>query len=109
MKRGDVVIVAGPGDYGKPRPAIVIQSDRFLTSHASVTVCPLTTTKIDSPLFRLDLEPSRENGLQHFSQIMIDKTMTVPSKRIGKHVGSLDDDAMLRLNRSLAVWLGLGD
>ena len=103
------MIVAGPGDYGKPRPAIVIQSDRFLTGHASVTVCPLTTTLIDSPLFRLDVEPSQENGLQHTSQIMVDKIVTVPSRRIGKQVGSLDDDAMLRLDRSLAVWLGLGD
>ncbi len=103
------MIVAAPGDYGKPTPAIVIQSDRFLTSHASVTVCPLTTTKVASPLFRLDVEPSQENGLQHSSQIMVDKIITVPSKRIGKQVGSLDDDVMLRLDRSLAVWIGLGD
>ena len=109
MMRGDVVVVAGPGDYGKPRPAVVVQSDQFLDHHASITVCPMTTTKLDSPLFRLDVEPSASNGLQRSSQIMVDKVMPVPRKRVGMPIGRLDDDTMLRVARGLAVWLGLGD
>ncbi|MHB8211101.1 MAG: type II toxin-antitoxin system PemK/MazF family toxin [Acidithiobacillus sp.] len=31
MNRGAVVVVALQGDYGKPRPALVVQSDMFST------------------------------------------------------------------------------
>jgi len=105
-KRGSLVTVALPGDYGKPRPAVVIQSDVF-QQHASVTLLPLTSGLRSAPLMRLAVEPSKENGLEKLSQVMIDKAYTVPREKIGKTFGHLSDATMLALNRALAVFLGL--
>lgn len=81
-QRGDVVICVLSGDYGKPRPAVVVQSDLFNPTHASITVCPITTYVMDAPLFRLSVEPSSENGLKASSQIMVDKISTLKIKKI---------------------------
>ncbi len=105
MKRGDVVTVALAGDHGKPRPALVIQSDLF-ASHPSVTILPITSELRATPLFRVALEPSDENGLQRPSQVMVDKAQTIPGTKIGRAVGRLDEDAMLAINRALALFLG---
>lgn len=107
MKRGDVVVVAIQGDYGKPRPALVIQSDLFNETHASVTVAPVTSTIVDAPLFRLTVDPSSSNGLRSLSQIMVDKAVAVRRDRIGQAIGRLDDSTMIRVNRAVALWLGL--
>ena len=107
MKRGDIVTVSAPGDFGKPRPALVIQSDLFNDTHPSVTLCLITTELRHTPLFRITLEPHASNGLRRLSQIQIDKVLTVAAARIGKAVGGLDDDTMIRVNRALAVWLGI--
>ena len=107
MKRGDVVVVALPGDYGKPRPALIIQSDLFNETHASITVVPVTSTIVDAPLFRLTLEPSRGNGLRSLSQLMIDKVTTVSRTRITQSIGRLEDDLMVRVSRALALWVGI--
>jgi len=107
MKRGDLVAVAAKGHYsGKPRPALVLQSDLF-SALGSVTICLLTTEFLDAPLFRLSVEPSPKNGLKQPSQIMIDKIVTVPHDAIGARIGSLDHEAMARVDRSLAVFLGI--
>lgn len=107
MKRGDVVTVSAGGDYGKPRPALIVQSDLFNDTHPSVTLCLLTTELRHTPLFRLTIEPHETNGLQRLSQIQIDKLLTVAVQRVGKRIGQLDDDTMIRVNRALAVWLGI--
>jgi len=107
IRRGDVVLIALPGDYGKPRPAVVVQTDLVNDTHASVTLCPLTSHLVAAPLFRLDVEPSDKNGLQKHSQVMVDKIATVRWDRVREVVGHLDEDAMLPLGRSLAFWLGL--
>lgn len=107
LTRGDVVIVALQGDYGKPRPAVVVQSDLFNDAHASISVVPVTTTLVDAPLFRLTVEASSTNGLQTLSQLMVDKLTAVRRDRIDRAVGRVDDDLMLRVNRALALWLGL--
>ena len=106
MKRGDLVTVALQGDYGKPRPALVIQSDQFLGT-ASVVVLPITSTLVDAPLLRLTVEPNTGNGLRAPSQIMLDKPMTVKADKIGSAFGSLDDVVMVSVSRSLALFLGL--
>lgn len=107
IKRGDIVTVAAKGHYsGKPRPALVLQSDLFSTL-GSVTICLLSTEILDAPLFRLTVEPSSSNGLQHVSQIMIDKIVTVPHDTIGTRIGSLNRELMVRVDRSLAVFLGI--
>ena len=107
MKRGDLVVVAVPGDYGKPRPALVVQADVFNESHPSVTLVPVTSTLVDAPLFRLTVEPSPGNGLRALSQIMIDKVTTVRRARIGATIGHLEDDLLLRVSRALALWAGI--
>lgn len=109
MKRGDVVVVAAPGDFGKPRPAVVVQSDLFNRTHATVVVCPLTSDVSVAPLFRITVEPTSGNGLRARSDIMVDKVMALRRRRLGKPVGALDRDTMVRLDRSLALFLGLGD
>jgi mRNA interferase MazF len=106
MRRGDLVTVAAPGDYGKPRPALVIQSDLF-DDVPSVTLCLVTSTLRETPLFRITVDPSPENGLQRISQIQVDKVTTVARERVGGVIGRLDDAAMLKVNRSLAVFIGI--
>jgi mRNA interferase MazF len=105
MRRGDVVVVAA-GDYGKPRPALVIQTD-LLEEHPSVTLCLVTNTLRDTPMFRITVDPSAENGLQRISQVQVDKLVTLARERIGKVIGRLDDATMLKVSRSLAVLLGI--
>lgn len=107
MKRGDIVLAVARGDYGKPRPAVIVQSDLFNATHASLLVCLLTTELIDAPLFRLPLAPTAATGLREASQIMVDKLLALPRERIRGHIGVADDEIMLSLNRALALMLGL--
>lgn len=106
MRRGDLVTVATPGDYGKPRPALVIQSDLF-DELPSVTLCLVTSTLRDTPIFRITVDPSPSNGLQRVSQIQMDKVMTVARERIDGVIGRLDDATLLKVSRSLAVFFGI--
>ena len=106
MKRGDIVTVATPGDYGKPRPALVIQSD-FFAEHPSVTLCLITSDLRDTPLFRLLVQPTATNGLQKTSQIMVDKILTIPSEKVRIVIGTLDARTLLEVNRALSLWIGL--
>ena len=105
-KRGDLVTVAPPGEHGKPRPALVIQSDLFPET-ATVTVLLLTSTVVDAPLIRLPVDPSAENGLHALSHVMIDKAMSVRADKLGPSFGRLDDATMLSVNRALALFLGI--
>jgi mRNA interferase MazF len=109
MKRGDVVTVAAPGDYGKPRPAVIVQTDAFPETHASVVVCQLTSELSDAPDFRVAVEPDAANGLRARSQIMADKPVTVRRARIGQTIGRLDSADLRRLNTALAFVMGLAD
>lgn len=93
------------GAYGKPRPALVIQSNLF-AEHPSVTVLPLTSELVDAPLIRIPVEPSAKNGLQKLSQIMVDKTSTLPQTKISEPFGKIDDETMLAVTRALTVFLG---
>ena len=109
MIRGDIWTVAGGPDYaGKPRPVVVLQSDRFETI-PSATVCPLTTNPTDAPLARLMVVPTEDNGLRETSRIMVDKIATVHRSKLRARVGRLGDEDMLRLNRAVLVFLGLAD
>ncbi len=105
MRRGELVTVALPGDFGKPRPALVIQADQF-DATGTLTLTLLSGTLVDAPLFRLTVEPTALNGLHKPSQIMIDKIMTVKRDRLGDAFGKLDDETMLAVSRSLALFLG---
>ena len=106
MRRGDLVTVALQGDLGKPRPALVIQSDLFEV-HPSVTILPVTSDLRATPLFRITVNPTPDNGLNKPSQVMVDKPHSVARDKIGSVLGHLDDAAMLAVNRAQAVFLGL--
>ena len=108
MKRGDVVIIATRGAYtGKPRAALVVQADLFNDTHASVTVCPITSDCIDAPLFRVPLPPGDRTGLSAASQIMVDKIVSVPRASVGKTVGVCDIGEMSAVGDALHSWLEL--
>ena len=109
MQRGDLVTVAAAGDYGKPRPAVIVQTDAFPESHASVVVCQLTSDLVDAPDFRVTIEPNPENGLRLTSQVMADKPVTIRRDRVGRKFGRLGDQDMARLGIALAFVFGLAD
>jgi mRNA interferase MazF len=107
MKRGEVWTVAGAGDYGgKPRPAVIVQDDRF-DATAAVTVCAFTSDPTEAPLIRLLVEPSEWNGLNVVSRLMVDKITTVPKSKLGTRIGRLTDQDIMRLNRAMLIFLGL--
>ncbi len=106
MKRGEVWTVSGAAYAGKPRPAVIVQDDRF-DATASVTVCVFTTDETEAPLFRLPVTPSDRNGLRSVSRLMVDKLSTVAKERLGERIGRLDDEDVVRLNRAMLVFLGL--
>ena len=101
-----MVTVPLQGDHGKPRPALVIQSDRF-SDTATTTILMVTSTLVNAPLIRLTVEPASENGLRSTSQIMIDKAMTVRTDKLRGAFGQLDDTVMLEVNQALALFLGV--
>lgn len=109
MKRGDVVTVAAADDYGKPRPAVIVQTDALPAAHASVVVCQLTSELSEAPDFRVTIEPTEANGLRTRSQVMADKPVTIRRERIGQQIGRLDEQDVLRLNIALAFVMGLAD
>ena len=108
MKRGDIVTVAAAGDYGKPRPAVVVQSD-WLKATDSVLVALMTSALADAPLYRLQIEPDATNGLKLPTQIMIDKIVAIPRAKCGKVVGRLEKPAVIAMNHMLSVVIGLAD
>lgn len=106
MMRGDFVTIAMQGDFGKPRPALVIQADQF-SGHSSVTVLPITSTLLDAPLLRITVLPDAENGLSKPSQVMVDKAVTVKREKVGAAFGTIDANTMIEIERCLAVFLGI--
>ena len=103
-----MIIVAAPGDYGKPRPAVIVQSNAIPESHGSVVICPMTSDLVDAD-FRITIEPGPETGLRVRSQVMADKPVTVRRERIARWIGQLVTADMARLNVALAFVMGLAD
>ena len=107
MKRGEIWTVAGGSDYvGMPRPAVILQDDRFDATSA-VTICAFTSNPVDAPLFRLLVQPNDANGLRAECRLMVDKITTVPRLTLGRLLGRLADEDMVRLNRAVLVFLGI--
>ena len=107
MRRGEIWTIAGGGAYtGKPRPVVIVQDDAYGATE-SVTVCPLTTSRVDTPLIRPQVEPTLSNGLRTPSRLMADKLTTAPRTRLGDHIGRLSEADMVRLNRAMLAFLGL--
>ena len=108
MSRGDLVIVAAPGDYGKPRPAVIVQSNAIPETHTSIVICPMTSELVEAD-FRITIEPGLQTGLRVRSQVMTDKPVTIGRERIGQRIGRLRAEEMARLNVALAFVMGLAD
>ena len=107
MRRAEIWTASGGPDYaGKPRPVVIVQDDRFPHTD-SVTVCSFTTDETDAPVVRLPIEPTADNGLRKPCRLMVDKMTTVPRSKLGKRVGRLAEEDMVRLNRALLVFLGI--
>ena len=104
--RGDLVTIALQGDFGKPRPALILQADQF-SEHSSVTVLPLTSALVAAPLLRITVQPAVGNGLQKPSQVMVDKAITVKRDKVGLPFGRIDADVLIEVERCLAVFLGI--
>ena len=108
MKRGEVWTAAGGEHYAsKPRPIVIVQDDRF-SATSSITICAFTSDPTDAPLFRPAIEPSETNGLRVISRLMVDKITTIPKTKLGARIGRLTDKDMVRLNRAIIIFLGLG-
>ncbi len=108
MKRGEVWTAAGGEHYAsKPRPIVIVQDDRF-SATSSITICAFTSDPTDAPLFRPAIEPSDTNGLRVISRLMVDKITTIPKTKLGARIGRLADKDLVRLNRAMMIFLGLG-
>ena len=105
MQRGDLVTVALQGDFGKPRPAVVVQSN-LLGDLDSVVVCPVTS-ELRTAAFRVTVEPTSANGLQLLSQVMVDKLSTLTRSKVSEPFGRLDEDLMRAVDRALLLVVGL--
>lgn len=108
MKRGDIVTVAASGDYGKPRPAVVVQSD-WLDATDSVLVCLMTSTRRDAPVYRLDVASGPDTGLREPSQVMVEKIVALRREKCGPPIGWLDAPSLTALGRMLALMIGVAD
>lgn len=109
MQRGAIVTVATSGDFGKPRPAVVIQADALnKTTLESCIVALITSHIVDAPLLRIDLKNNPRTGLKSKSQIMAHKLVTIRKERIGPKIGQLSKDELQQLNRTLSFVIGLG-
>ena len=106
MKRGDLVTIAVSGEYGKPRPALIVQADVF-DLHPSVTLLPLTSELHDAPLFRVTVQPGKSSGLRNISQVMVDKTTTVPRAKVGQRIGRVDAVTLREVDSAMRGFLGL--
>jgi mRNA interferase MazF len=106
VKRGDLVIVAVSGDYGKPRPALIIQADAF-DAVPSITVAPVTSDIYDAPLLRITVPAGAGSGLRKASQVMVDKITTVPRSKIGQRIGSVEAGTMRAVNQAIKSFLDL--
>jgi len=107
MRRGEIWTVVGGKDYaGKPRPAVILQDDRFDATD-SLTICAFTTDPTEAPLFRLKVAPNETNGLRAPCRLMVDKITTVPKAKLGDRIGRLDDEDVVRVNRAVLVFLGM--
>jgi len=107
MKRGDVVVGVFSGDSGKPRPALVVQSDFLNTTHPSIVLCQISSHLTDAPDLRITIEPTVGNGLKKTSQVMADKLIAVRTDKVGKVIGRLKTDQIRAVDEALRLILDL--
>lgn len=105
IQRGDLVTVSLQGDFGKPRPALIVRTD-LLAELDSVVLCPVTS-ELRTAAFRVTVEPTSHNGLRVLSQIMVDKLSTLPRSKVSAPMGRLEDERMRAVDRALLLVLGV--
>lgn len=107
LKRGDIVLCSMSNDFGKVRPAVIVQNDSFVDVRDSVSLCPLTSQLIPDAVFRPTVLSNNKSGLDTTSQIMVDKLCSIKKSRVKEKLGSLDNNKIPELNEALKLWLGL--
>lgn len=107
MRRGDVFVASLRGLASKPRPSVILHATEFIVPDRPVLVCPLTSELSDAPLIRIDIEPSKTNGLQFHSQAMIDRFSAALPQHIGQKVGHLEAEVLARIEFALINVLSL--
>jgi mRNA interferase MazF len=105
INRGDIVTVAPPGEFGKPRPALVLQR-RIYPETELITVALVTTDQHALPDVRIQMYPSSENGLQRGSYVMVDSVQTYRRSKVGSVIGKADQATMRRVRDALVIFLG---
>jgi mRNA interferase MazF len=110
VKRGDVVLVALAGDYGKPRPALIIQSDSLTQDRcSSIVVCPMTSDETGIVMFRVPVEPTPANGLRKRCEVVVEKIAGVQRTRLGQVIGRLERKQIRAVEQALTVVLGFAE
>ena len=107
MLKGDVVIVAVQGDYGKPRPAVIFQSNKIVTD--SILLIPITSHLIENSKIRPTILPSQSNGLQVTSQLMTDKMQAIKKEKVGKIIGKFEPDEIKEIEHALMIFFDLSN
>jgi len=107
VKRGEIYYVVPPRDFGKQRPAVVIQSSLFLENASTITFCLMTgSVQFVNPM-RILVNPTRTNGLDQPSLVQVDKIVTVDAERIRNRIGTITPTQLATLDAALKLWLGL--
>jgi mRNA interferase MazF len=107
LKRGEVVLVALQGDYGKPRPAVILQNDLITAEESdSVVVCPMTSELSGMKEFRVLVEPTPGNGLRVRSEVMVEKLAGVPRRQLREVVGQLEAASLHAVEQASLLVLG---
>jgi mRNA interferase MazF len=107
LTRGDLVVATAQGDYGKPRPALIVQSDLFREIDSVVVLLLTSHVRSDLTLFRVNVQPTAKNGLEKPSAVMVDKAVALPRSRLGNRIGRLEEGKLVEVNASMALFLGL--
>ena len=108
LKRGDIVTVAWSGDFGKPRPAVIVQANQLTESGiGSIVVCQITSDLQPVSILRIAVVPTLDNGLLKPSQIMVEKIFAAKREKCGAVIGAMDETSMDALGEALMFVVGL--
>jgi mRNA interferase MazF len=107
MQRGDIILSVMAGDYGKPRPTVIVQNDRFNAAHDSIVICPLTSYLTEGLEYRIRIQPTPSNGLNKESELMIDKIAVVRRDKLRETLAHLTATELRHVDNALKVWFSL--
>lgn len=108
LQRGDVLKVIIPGEYGKPRPAVIIQT-RMLHDIPSLIVVPCTSELVDGCIYRPNVPHDEQTGLLLPTQAMADKLVAVSKRRIREVIGHVSPETLDDVERAVHFVIGTFD